>query len=264
MRQALLDLDYSDVYHFAAIFNENPHDASLWNAALLAKYENLGSPFQKSDWDALLGHCMAVTDTPCTVFWRELVDLYPDAKVILTLRDTPEQWHRSAIETMMHVFDGVYPRHPTLLQRVFKLFGPPPTEVDRMHELLLKHYMYKDLHTNGVQFYKEHAEEVQRVVPKERLLVMNVKEGWDPLCRFLGVEKPGWEFPRVNDTGSFRRNWGVIEGWMWKGVMVNMGKTLGWAVGAALVAWWLMTYARGLVGMGVAGLTVWWCIRDRL
>ena len=40
--------------------------------------------------------------------------------------------------------------------------------------------------------------EVRESLPPERLLVFSPKEGWEPLCAFLGVPVPAEPFPRVN------------------------------------------------------------------
>ena len=62
----------------------------------------------------------------------------------------------------------------------------------------------------SVKFYEKWNEEVKRVVPKERLLIFNVKEGWKPLCDFLEVPVPAANqpFPHVNDTKEFQ---GIIK-----------------------------------------------------
>ena len=36
-------------------------------------------------------------------------------------------------------------------------------------------------------------------MPADRLLVFDVKQGWEPLCAFLGVLVPDTPFPHVND-----------------------------------------------------------------
>ena len=46
--------------------------------------------------------------------------------------------------------------------------------------------------------YQQHNERVQAVIPSERLLIFNVKQGWKPLCEFLGCNIPSTEFPREN------------------------------------------------------------------
>jgi hypothetical protein len=93
MRTALLSLGYLDVYHAFEIFWGNKSDLQLWGQAIEAKFEGKGKPFTKEQWDQLLGHCQAVTDTPCNMFGKELIEAYPNAKVILTTRD-PDAWHR--------------------------------------------------------------------------------------------------------------------------------------------------------------------------
>ena len=57
-------------------------------------------------------------------------------------------------------------------------------------------------HAIGV--FERHIEEVKERVPPEKLLVYSVKQGWEPLCEFLGVEEPADKpFPHLNDTKSF-------------------------------------------------------------
>ena len=50
---------------------------------------------------------------------------------------------------------------------------------------------------------------IESVVPKEDLLIWNVKDGWEPLCSFLGKEIPDEPIPHDNKTGDveFVRNY---------------------------------------------------------
>ena len=58
---------------------------------------------------------------------------------------------------------------------------------------------------HAIDVFNGHNEQVRRVVPAERLLVYDIKEGWPPLCAFLGVPVPdGKPFPRLNDAREFR------------------------------------------------------------
>lgn len=106
-RQALIDLGYKDCYHFTALLQENPRDMDMWIDAFKGKFHGGGDggedddEFTKEQWDQLLGHCMAVTDTPCTVFYKELLEAYPHAKVILTVRDDRDQWFKSIMQTII-------------------------------------------------------------------------------------------------------------------------------------------------------------------
>lgn len=57
----------------------------------------------------------------------------------------------------------------------------------------------------SVEFYNRWVEEVKTSVPADRLLVFNVKQGWEPLCRFLGLPVPETPFPHLNETAEFRK-----------------------------------------------------------
>ena len=50
--------------------------------------------------------------------------------------------------------------------------------------------------------YARHNAAVRGLVPEGRLLEYNVKEGWGPLCRFLGVPEPDSPFPHENKLGE--------------------------------------------------------------
>ena len=60
------------------------------------------------------------------------------------------------------------------------------------------------------QAYRKHNMYVQSVVPKEHLLIWNVKDGLEPLCSFLGKKVPEWPIPHENRTGDdeFMLNFG--------------------------------------------------------
>ncbi|GIZ44609.1 hypothetical protein CKM354_000780300 [Cercospora kikuchii] len=250
LRQALLDLNYADVYHYASIHNENPRDADMWHDAFNAKFRNIGRGFGREQWDQLLGHCMAVTDTPCVLFWRELLEAYPDAKVILTYRDSPEQWHRSVSSSLID-FALAQEAPKSCATRFFMLFAPADPWRDAMrndhaeHSELISAVVrdYKRGTTEeGVAFYNRHYEEVKKMVPKERLLEMNIKEGCEkPLCDFLGEEMPSWEFPRTNTTDETLRNTDAVLDYFRRLVYWNMAKTFESvaALGAIDVAWWM-------------------------
>src|SRR5215210_7088160 len=56
----------------------------------------------------------------------------------------------------------------------------------------------------AIEVFNRHNEEVEEYVSPDRLLVYEVKDGWEPLCEFLNVEVPeGEPFPRLNDTATF-------------------------------------------------------------
>lgn len=244
LRQALIDLGYDDCYHFATPLIENPPDAEMWSEAMEAKFEGRGKEFRKMEWDALLGHCRAITDTPCTVFYEELLAAYPDAKVILTVRDTSEEWQSSVCKTLMeNWFEVHYKPTKTIWERIYRAFLPV-TPMYRLCVLLERYYMYGFVRERGREFYQEYNSEIKKIVPRERLLVFNVKEGWEPLCRFLDKDVPPWEFPRGNDREGFVRALDIYNAQIHAGVRRRIWKTAGLAMVAVAGLWYVCNQIR--------------------
>jgi hypothetical protein len=188
----------------------------MWIEAMNAKFKGIGRPYGKEQWDALLGHCQAVTDTPCVVFYKELLAAYPEAKVILTERDDAEQWFRSSLSTVIHFADLMIPQ--TWFAKLQALFSPADPKGLQLVELIMRNAPmfdalwrdYRNSTSTAKQLYHDYNAEVKRLVPKERLLVFNVKEGWTPLCNFLNEDIPDMEFPSRNSKAEFERNNGMI------------------------------------------------------
>ena len=216
LRQALVKLGYKDCYHFASTLQENPRDAEMWIDAMNAKFKGIGKPYGKEQWDALLGHCQAVTDTPCVIFYKELLAAYPNAKVILTERDDVEQWFRSSLSTVIHFANSMIPQ--TWFAKLMVLFSPADPKVLHLNKLIMENApvfdaLWRD-YRNGTstakQLYHDYNAEVKRLVPNERLLVFNVKEGWNTLCKFLNEDIPDTQFPSRNSKAEFERNNGMV------------------------------------------------------
>ena len=214
LRQALIHLGYDETYHFASLI-ENEPDAAMWIEALEAKFEGKGKPYTRKEWDRLLGHCQAISDTPCVVFYKELLEAYPDAKVILTVRDSADPWFDSMMNTLIPWFEAISKEQETLWQKLrTKWFSPVSKNFGYLSHLCFHYAPYYHVllqdSRNGTQnakkWYKDYISEVKSTVPKEKLLVFNVKEGWTPLCKFLGEKTPELLFPRRNDTTTFMQN----------------------------------------------------------
>lgn len=78
------------------------------------------------------------------------------------------------------------------------------SRVGRKDEVLLRNY------------YEKHYDHVRAICPPERLLEFKLGMGWDELCPFLDVEKPAYEYPRINDSAMFvemqsQRYWGAAS-----------------------------------------------------
>lgn len=238
LRQALIDLGISDVYHFTSVVTENPPDAALWVRALEWKLEGKGT-WTSEDWDALLGHCMAVSDHPCLTFTDELLETYPDAKVILTVRDNVDVWYESVMGTIWPFVELLILPDVPLWRRIWREFLPPDPFA-RMTQLfhLNPDGMYHRFPEQGKEFYVNHNEKIRKVVPKEKLLEFNVKQGWGPLCEFVGVEKPEWEFPRVNERSVFVAHQRSFVDGLDKVVVRNVAKRVLGCAGVGVAAWY--------------------------
>lgn len=195
MRAALKQLGFVDTYHMMNCSIENPPDALMWMDALCAKYDKQGKPFTREDWDQLLGNAQAVCDWPSIAFAKELIEAYPEAKVVLTNRDV-HTWHASTMKT-------VYWRVTDPELRWLSHFDWAASMYYPMLKKFFDTFFLGDFPNKGKEVYLRHYDEVRSLVPKDRLLEYKVTEGWEPLCKFLGEPVPKCAFPNVNDNSDF-------------------------------------------------------------
>ncbi|KAF7537002.1 hypothetical protein G7Z17_g12947 [Cylindrodendrum hubeiense] len=196
MRAAMKKLGYVDTYHMMNCSIENPPDALMWMDALTAKYDKKGKPFTREDWDQLLGGSQAVCDWPAIAFAKELIEAYPEAKVVLTNREV-DSWHASTMKT---VYWRVTDHELRWLSHVDWAAG--------MYYPMLKKFFDTffegSFPTTGKDVFKRHYAEIRALVPKDNLLEYRVQDGWEPLCEFLGDAVPkDCSFPNVNDNSDF-------------------------------------------------------------
>jgi hypothetical protein len=203
LHAALERLGFAPCEHMTNCF-AHPERFALWLEA--AQRKRAGEPI---DWRPLFTGYRATVDWPGVYFWRELVDAHPAAKVILTVRN-PERWYDSARAT---IYAATQARTATpaarLLSRLVSLANPRAGNGFRtVQETVWDGTMsgrFED-RNEAIRIFEEHNREVVATVPLERLLVFDVKEGWEPLCAFLGVPVPAGEpFPHLNDAADFSR-----------------------------------------------------------
>jgi hypothetical protein len=192
-------LGINEFYHgWHPIFG-NPRDNEMWMEALEAKFDGKGKLYGREEFDKLLGHCQGVSDILSILFAKELIEAYPEAKVILTHRNF-DTWFKSCSESL-----DVALAHPIN----FGLMQPLVT-IFRRHDrwtrpVLLKTWaiLFKgNFKANARDVWDEHYGLIRSLVPPERLLEYDVKTGWDPLVEFLGVEHPNAPFPMGNTTAD--------------------------------------------------------------
>jgi Sulfotransferase domain len=189
LKTALEELGFAKCYHMTEVFGR-AEDPPTWEAAAR------GEPV---DWDRLFTGYKATVDWPGCSFYREILRQYPDAKVILTVRD-PERWYDSVRQTIYLVGEA-FPAWTGLIFPRMRVF-------ERMLDRIIWDGMFRGRFEDrafAIEAFNRHNEQVRRDVHPDRLLVLEVSEGWEPLCSFLGVPVPeGKPFPHLNDAAEFR------------------------------------------------------------
>ena len=203
LHAALERLGFAPCEHMTNCF-ANPDRFAHWLEA--ARRKRAGEPI---DWRPLFAGYRATVDWPAVYFWRELIAAYPEAKVILTVRD-PDRWYDSARTT---IYAATQARNATPASRL--LYGLVAWANPRAGRgfRTVKETVWDGTfggrfgdRDEAIRIFEEHNREVEATVPAERLLVFDVKQGWEPLCAFLRVSVPAGEpFPHVNDAADFTR-----------------------------------------------------------
>jgi hypothetical protein len=179
---ALERLGFGPCHHMIEVFGSTAEHVRGWRRLAC------GEPV---DLDGLYEGYRAAVDWPTVAFWRQVLDAYPDAKVLLTERDA-QAWYDSFAATIRY---GIPPEHP----------GEGDDTAAMLHEVIVPHSLGGEIGTRRqlVERYEQHVADVKATVPPDRLLVWSVTEGWPRLCAFLGVEIPDEPFPRSNDREEF-------------------------------------------------------------
>jgi hypothetical protein len=196
MKAAFEQLGHRPCYHFVEVmeprpgYNDGHRDA--WVAFMKGRAE--------MDWQWLYRSYAATLDLPMCLYYRELMEVFPAAKVVLTVRD-PDSWFDSYFKMarMMRRMRPFNWMSPKLLATARiadevndRIFGGPP--IDRKV---------------AIAAFERHNQAVIDYVPRERLLVFDVREGWEPLCDFLECPVPEVPFPRLNEGEAL--SWRMVQ-----------------------------------------------------
>ena len=187
LKLALERLGFSKCYHMAEVM-AHPGHAELWLDAWRGD----------DPWERMFEGYAAAVDWPAAAFWPRLMEFYPHAKVLLTVRDA-ERWYTSAANTIFRSMqDG--------------LRSPDSTRRERLrmaHEIIVEGTFGGDLDdkANAIAVYEANIARVHRDVPADRLIVFDPKDGWRPLCEALDAAVPDEPYPHVNTTGEFHERW---------------------------------------------------------
>jgi hypothetical protein len=183
LKHALETLLGAPCYHMMELFGR-PDDVGVWHAAVRG---------ETVDWSTLFADYRACVDWPGASLWPELVRAFPDALVVLSVRE-PESWWASASATIFPRILDLPAEAPPLFQAWHAMVG----------ELLATRFP-ADLRdaASSIAAFEAHNERVRREVPAARLLEFRASEGWEPLCAALGVVAPEAPYPRVNSREEF-------------------------------------------------------------
>jgi hypothetical protein len=193
---ALEKLGFAPCYHWVNLIADLD-EVELWHRLLD------GEELEEQ----IFGGYGATVDWPGGFIHRELAARYPDAKVLLSVRDS-RAWARSMHDTIWGVLydHGSMAHHLAAAQGFIDpamhaytelmtdmlnragLFGPAPARFD------------EDALVAGIE---QHNAEVRAAVPAGQLLEWSPADGWGPLCEFLERPAPAARLPRVNDSSSF-------------------------------------------------------------
>ena len=217
LRAAFEVLGFHPCYHMFEVFENQ--DFELWEGAFKAK----SSAERRAKLAQVLeGKYVSTLDFPASLFFQDLQEMYPDAKVVLSVRDSAEQWYASAEKTIfMHGLYSLSLSRNTFSNGVWVGFGMwlcnKLTKTGRRSAGMLSE-LWKPVmggtREETLANYYAWIDMVKRTVPPHRLLVFNVSQGWAPLVEFLGVPTPTEPFPFENDTATFLSD---MEQKAWRG-----------------------------------------------
>ncbi len=164
---------------------------------------------QPVDWPKVFEGFQSTTDFPACSYYRELAAEYPDAKIVLSVRDE-DSWYRSVEQTILPVSESIPKWLVAVLPRA------------RIMNKAIQRIVWQNTfdgrardpeHAKAV--FRDHNQTVIDSFPKERVLVFQAKDGWEPLCAFLEVDVPAEPYPHLNDTAEMLRRVKFLKALNW-------------------------------------------------
>ena len=196
LQEALEILGLGPCYHMREVYKD-PNGVDKWDKVGLVIRENKSAVV---DWESIFFGYKSAVDLPASTHYKELMEYYPEAKVILTVRDE-EKWYKSMMDTIV-------PPTP-LWSFIYKITLLRSHQNSRMLENNVwipfcggsANARKKEIAIAAFQLWNE---KVKSTVPKDKLLVMDVTEGWEPLCKFVDCSVPNQPFPHAWNSEQFK------------------------------------------------------------
>jgi hypothetical protein len=219
---ALESIGYGPTYHMSEVFRAGPEGHRRW--------KQVGQAKTKQERQQLLREILApyqsTLDFPACTYWKDLVEMYPKAKVLLNVRDSAEQWVLSVKESigMLAEFSTINSTSSLFSHGI--ILGPgiwmflninPIGRLIRDHLQYSFYWCYRRDPQEFMAVYDNWIQEINNTIPQDKLLIFNVKQGWKPLAPFLlGKHAPdGYPFPHMNDNEQMHMMMFVLSivGW---------------------------------------------------
>jgi hypothetical protein len=192
LKEALERLAFGPCHHMEELL-VHPEQVYDWQGITAGRRKN---------WEEVFAGYHSQVDWPGAHVWRDLAAAYPQARVIHTVR-SEEDWWRSFSQTI------------AALLLSDQQMPPPPPHIQALTELateMIAAQTFGGALTDkraAIAAYRRRTEEVRAAIPPERLLVFDVAEGWQPLCRFLDMPAPVTHFPHLNSADEW---WRMVKG----------------------------------------------------
>jgi hypothetical protein len=190
LKVALDRLGFGPCYHMFDIVSSEER---------LGQWERIVCDGQRPDWEAVFDGYTSAVDGPPAVYYQQIMAAFPGAKVILTVRDA-ERWYQSTYDTL-YQFALRNRDNPAAA-------GSSQARLYRMTNTMTWDGLFGGRFADrdhAIRVFHDRNEEIIRSIDPGRLLVYDVRQGWKPLCDFLGADLPPEEFPHANDAESMRK-----------------------------------------------------------
>lgn len=201
LKLALERLTGGRCYHMVELFRHAEH-VPAWNASFEGR---------DPDWIKLFDGFTATVDWPAAGRWRPIAATWPDGPILLSTRADAEEWWRSADATILEVFRlGHFGPARRGFRNALRRALSPGASRAAADWARLGAAMMRDFTPDGlgreaaIAAYERHNAAVRAEVPRSRLVEWQPGDGWEPLCRALGVPVPNQPFPHANTTSEFR------------------------------------------------------------
>jgi hypothetical protein len=199
LKQALEDLGGGPCLHMIDLIRNNDLIPPWQDAAIDGNV----------DFDRMFEGFDSTIDWPGCTYWKDLIEYYPDAAVLLNYRDF-DGWYKSVNNTIVAV------RKASMAGELKQDANrpPPPPELWQVIGKLIYDVDFQGKVEDEAwmrEMYAARIEEIKATVPAERLTLFKLEDndGWTSLAAMLGVEAPTKEFPHLHDTNEFRTEFGL-------------------------------------------------------